>query len=763
MIFTGRKCTIAPMSARLQSGDPLLLRLLAVFTCILLVAAMLLLESCSPKPQSSGETIFSPSMADALSTRSHIPSPEVQACSSCHPAQFNAWMKSQHATANRILEDSVDFPRFEARQPIGHGALSTLPALETNRPALVESRGDQDPVVYEPVAVIGVDPLEQYLVPAAGGRLQASNISYDVRSNEWFNSQERMYEPHEWQFWQNRGMTWNSQCAFCHMTGFKKNYDPASDTYDSDWHAMGIQCVQCHGDVTAHMEDVTIPPGGSGLHSNQIQAACASCHARREELTGRFNLGDEFSDHYRLHLPDAVGAYHPDGQAIEENFVYGSFLMSRMGHKGVTCLDCHDPHSAGLVLPVANNALCMSCHAPPTRREAKPIIPVDHSHHPIDSDGNRCIECHMPEKTFMARDARRDHGFTSPDPLLTKELGIPNACNRCHQDQTTEWAIEWTTRWYGEDMNQPARKRARVVARAHDRDPDVAPELLALARSEEIHAWKATLTGLLSAHVEREDVCRYLVDQLKHPDPLVRSAAIRGLAPLPQYAENLKALRADPARLVRLDAGWATWSMPPRDPAGREQIFEYFKTICDQPAGALRRAQLAIAENRLREAEAWARKAVAWDDFHFHNMMLGRVLSLNGMNREAKDAFRRAIEQDPGNAEYPFLLALLHGEMKEPREALHALQKAVNLDPEFSRAWYNLGLAYAELDRLGESITALNRAEGLMPGSPEPAFARATIYLRLGQRQNALESAQKALNISPGFEPARRLVEELTE
>ena len=50
-----------------------------------------------------------------------------------------------------------------------------------------------------------------------------------------------------------------------------------------------------------------------------------------------------------------------------------------------------------------------------------------------------------------------------------------------------------------------------------------------------------------------------------------------------------------------------------------------------------------------------------------------------------------------------------------------------------------------------------------MPGSPEPAFARATIYLRLGQRQNALESARKALNISPGFEPAKRLVEELAE
>ena len=39
----------------------------------------------------------------------------------------------------------------------------------------------------------------------------------------------------------------------------------------------------------------------------------------------------------------------------------------------------------------------------------------------------------------MARDPRHDHGFTIPDPLLTKELGIPNACNRCHADKTVDW------------------------------------------------------------------------------------------------------------------------------------------------------------------------------------------------------------------------------------------------------------------------------------------------------------------------------------
>ena len=720
-------------------------RFLTLIACALLAFSLFLFEACSSKSNPDEKSVVSPALKDALATRSAIPSPDVQACAACHLAEFESWMKSQHAVANRLVDEDVDGARFQSG------------------PAIFVTDSNDVAAAHKPLAVIGVEPLIQYLVPTEGGRLQTLNVAYDVNSNEWFNSQEEEYAPDAWQHWKNRGMTWNSQCAFCHMTGFEKNYDPEQDAYDSSWHAMGINCVQCHGNLDAHMKDVTVLHVSSGLSSNQLQSACASCHSRREELTGTFKLGDDFSDHYRLHLPDALGAYYADGQVIEENFVYGSFMMSRMGHKGVTCMDCHDPHSGELVMPAVNNTLCMSCHAPPTRREAKPIVPTDHSHHPIDSAGNRCVECHMPATSFMVRDPRRDHGFTSPDPVLTKELGIPNACNRCHADQSVEWAIDWTTRWYGKDMNERVRARARILTKAHDGDRSIAPELLELARTEEIAPWRAALTSLLGMNADRQDVRAFLAEQLTHPDPAVRSAAIRGLGPFPAFREQIGKLRNDPIRLVRLDAGWATWSLPPADPATRKEIFEYFENISDQPAGALRQAQLAVAEGRSQEAVMWARKAVEWDDFHFHNMMLGRTLNLAGENREARKAFDRAIEQDPENAEYPYLLALLLAEENNPREALLALQKTINIDPNFGRAWYNLGLAYAELERLDEAITALNRSEPLMEGSPEPAFARATIHLRLNQQDRALESARRALEISPGYQPAQRLVQDFTK
>ena len=48
----------------------------------------------------------------------------------------------------------------------------------------------------------------------------------------------------------------------------------------------------------------------------------------------------------------------------------------------------------------------------------------------------------MPVTTYMQRHPRHDHGFTIPDPLLTKQFGVPNACNKCHTDKDTEWSLE---------------------------------------------------------------------------------------------------------------------------------------------------------------------------------------------------------------------------------------------------------------------------------------------------------------------------------
>ena len=174
-------------------------------------ALVLLAAGCSQAPPPGSPAVITPELA----ARSTVPDPGAQACAKCHPKEVAAWLASQHANANRLVDPKRD-------------------------PASIPGRD------YRAEAVIGITPLIQYLAPFPGGRLQAVDIARDTRSNEWFFAFNEQRLPHEWGYWTNRSMTWNAQCAYCHMTGYEKRYDAALDTYDSTWQAMGISCAQCH-------------------------------------------------------------------------------------------------------------------------------------------------------------------------------------------------------------------------------------------------------------------------------------------------------------------------------------------------------------------------------------------------------------------------------------------------------------------------------------------------------------------------------------
>ena len=272
-----------------------------------------------------------------------------------------------------------------------------------------------------------------------------------------FAGQQRL--PGEWGHWSGQGMNWNANCAYCHTTEFDKGFDFAANHYHSTWTQQGVACAACHSGLEQHVK--TARAGNPSaplprLDKTQIEHNCASCHSRREQLSAdKFTPGADFHDHFALSLPDHPGLYHHDGQILEEDFVYGSFQMSRMAHAGVTCLDCHNPHSLEPILPVENNMLCLRCHE--NGANNAPIIqPTEHSFHPHGSSGNRCVACHMPETTYMQVDPRADHAFLSPDPLLTKELGIPNPGNKAQSDKSVAWPAKGPKKWYG--ANQVGRR-----------------------------------------------------------------------------------------------------------------------------------------------------------------------------------------------------------------------------------------------------------------------------------------------------------------
>lgn len=662
-------------------------------------------------------------------------------CQSCHASIYEAWRDTDHARANRMVSADVD-----------------REALRGFHPA------DATPSMVE--MILGHKPLWQPLIRGQGGRWQVHELAYDPVRKDWFNVfRDEPREPGEWGHWTGRGMNWNSQCAHCHMTGFAKNYDSANDTYQSSWAEQGVSCVQCHGTIPAEHGSRTAAEPAGPFHGDRklMMETCAPCHARNEPLTDKFRPGDRYADHYRVTLPVEPDLLYPDGQQKAEVFDWTSVLLSRMGHAGVTCLDCHDPHTTKTILPVTNNQLCLQCHKSPGRVlssgiRAMAIDPVSHSRHPEGSAGNSCVACHMPATTYMHRAPRHDHGWLKPDPLLTKELGIPNACTNCHTDQSVDWAIARCNEWFGSKMDSHQRARARAVAAAQAGKPDAATALLALLPREDMPAWRATLLSLLEPYADQPAVTSAGVDSLTAADPLERAAAVRILGGQPGTEEVLRPLLKDPVRLVRLDAEWALSGELATGSMERKELDAYLSLSLDQPVGRLRRGQDLVNRGLFVEGEREMALAESWDPQSSTILeMHAQVLIALGHPADAGKKLHRAAELVPADPELALRAGLAFAEAGSLSDAEESLRLATSRNPQFDRAWYNLGLLLAQTARLAEAADALRNAENLLPASAEYSYALATVLLRAGDIEAASGALGRTLDNAPGHSEASRL------
>ncbi len=678
-------------------------------------------------------------------------------CAGCHPAQFAKWKESHHGLAERKPDAKLDEAAFVPAQTFKHGS-QTTEAAKKDAEYVLTALGFGDKIApYKVERVIGHDPLRQYLVDGGSGRLQTMEACFDPHQGDWFNvygDEDR--KPGEWGHWTGRGMVWNQMCASCHNTRLRKNYDVAKDSYHTSMAEMTVSCEACHGPMKSHFEWQQANPGKKGdpmlskwSRDQQIEN-CAGCHARRGEITGDFVPGESFWDHYHLTIVDHSDTYHPDGQIRDENYEFASFVSSRMYHAGVRCMDCHDMHSMKTILP--GNQLCMRCHTPGGFPNAPPIMPEAHSFHGVESTGNQCINCHMPQTVYMQRHPRHDHGFTIPDPWLTKEHGVPNACNKCHTDKTTDWALEASNKWWGPKMEKrKTRIRADLIAKARKGDDSARDGLVALLSSDEIPYWKASASVLLERWIGEPGVQSAVTAQLQHAHPLVRQSAVHALeamAPSGSIRSQIEPLLDDPVRSVRSTAAWALRDSLNLDSSAGKDLLHMLSLNLDQPSGQMQAGQFWFARGNHAKAIEHMEKAILWDPnsppFH-HDLAM--VHSVTGQTKLAIQKMRDAIRVAPKHAEYHYELGLALAETGDIQAVIASLEEAVRLDPLLARAWYNLGLAKNSLNDPEGAMMALLRGEAANPGDPAIPYARATILARLGRAPEALQAVEKTLMI----------------
>jgi tetratricopeptide (TPR) repeat protein len=620
--------------------------------------------------------------------------------------------------------------------------------------------------------------------------------SFDPQRNEWFNvyGQEDR-QPGEWGHWTGRGMNWNDMCAVCHNTRVRKNYDAASDAYHTTMAEMTVGCEACHGPLRAHnswqnhfgksgLKDPTV----SKPDRSRAMDTCGACHARRSELTGDFKAGNNFFDHHDPSIVDDSEIYYPDGQVHEEDYEYASFLSSRMHVRGVTCMDCHNPHSGKVILP--GNFLCMRCHNG-SYTNAPVIEPVSHSHHKVfgydargvltNSDltsynprnvtetGGECINCHMPQTAYMQRHLRHDHGFTTPDPLLTRDFGIPNACNRCHTDKDAGWSLAAVEKWYGSRMDRAARHRTETVARARNGEAAAREPLLKMLAGEESPYWRAVAAGLLTPWAGQPALSGALLNGLEDTNALVRAKAARALEAAVEPSggpvqESLRRHLDDPIRSVRLSAAWSLRSLFDTNSTAGHELTHFLNLHADQPAGQVQLGNFWFARNQPEQAIACFQLAVKWDTNSApirHDLAV--ALSAVGRPREALEQLEAACRLEPREAEYRYKLGLAWNELGDLDRTISALEEATRLAPRHARALYNLGLAYNSRGQADRALEVLARAESAAPDDPRIPYAQATIFVQVGRRPAARAAAERALRIQPGFSEASELLRQLDQ
>jgi tetratricopeptide (TPR) repeat protein len=715
-----------------------------------------------------------------------------ESCRECHAKEYQGWSLSHHGLAERSPKPALDRVAFEPSRSFKHGSQTSEVAAKDGIYTVTAVGLSGGPETHAVVRVIGDDPLRQFLVAAGGsvsgplsdGRMQTLEASYDPAKNEWFNvygNEDR--QPGEWGHWTGRGMTWNSQCASCHNTRLRKNYDESTDTYHTTMAERSVGCEACHGPMVDHIhwqrsqpttwpttskravaKDPTLPH----FTRDQIIGTCAGCHSRRVDLTGDFVPGDSYLDHYAPSMVDSTNTYYPDGQVNEEDYEFTAFMGSKMYAAGVRCIDCHEPHTGKTV--VTGNMLCMKCHVGGGNYPKAPVInPATHSFHLLTGAGGQCINCHMPQTVYMQRHSRHDHGFTIPDPVLTIKLGIPNACNRCHTDKDAAWAAVAVDKWYGPKMDRPSRSRALTIAVARsDGDAGKAGLIALLNDSTQSSYWKGVAARLLEPWAPSDPVvAQQLLAQLQNADPLVRMSAAKALRPvlpsMPTAKAAIQSLLTDPVRCVRIAAAELLRAELDMTSLAGTDLQRMMAHGADQPAGQLQAGTMILDRHgSVDDAVKHLEKAAAWDP---RSAALQRELAViyGSINRPdiALSHIQEACRLEPNNAEYQYMEGLAYSEVGQKDQTIQALERAIALDPQHARAWYNLGLARFDAGHPSEALQALAQARHADPSDPKAPYAAATIFLRLNRLTEARAAIQQALKAQPGYPPAMELLRSL--
>jgi tetratricopeptide (TPR) repeat protein len=421
-----------------------------------------------------------------------------KSCQGCHSSVYRQWsqtgmskMLRAYAPQNVIgdfqndsefyLEDEAPNRRGTAKSANNQGrTLFARMVIRDGRHYFDIQQSDGKLHTYPVDYTIGSKFQQAYATRLPNGEIHVFPIQYSALQKRWINYWRiidgGLSERSDLRSWEklSAATSYQAVCAVCHTSQLRNVTGGGFDVNKVEFKEPGIDCEMCHGPSAQHVADMTAnepypkrmiepPVNFHDLGNRDFIGICSQCHmqsAIRAAGPGgelnysrsggffRSNLSIPFGEFSRI-------GFYKDGRFRQTTFIVEALQRSQCFKKGqVSCGTCHDPHghdaasnSTSVKFRDQPDLMCMSCHS----QFQSATILAAHTRHRVDSEGSRCVSCHMPRIMDAVLFRARTHQIDDiPNADMTERFGqeeSPNACLLCHSEKSVIWVRQELQSW----------------------------------------------------------------------------------------------------------------------------------------------------------------------------------------------------------------------------------------------------------------------------------------------------------------------------